>query len=161
MPVFRIVLSCAAVLACLAPVPARAATIIAADVPHGPLIAVTAHRYGISASLFTAVVWQESGFNPRARSRSGARGLTQLMPATARQMSVRRVYDPLENLQGGAIYLRLQLLRFRSVPLALAAYNAGPGAVVKHRGIPPFAETRDYVRRVMAIEAHLRAAGVR
>ena len=133
----------------------------AADVPYGKLIASTARRHGVSVSLFTALVWQESGFNARARSHSGARGLTQLMPATARQLGVRRVYDPVQNLQGGATYLRLQLLRFRSVPLALAAYNAGPGAVTKHRGIPPYAETRNYVRRVMAIEAQLRAAGVR
>ena len=141
--------------------PAADAPIIAADVPHGPLIALTARRNGIPVALFTALVWQESGFNERARSRSGARGLTQLMPATARELGVRKIYDPAQNLDGGARYLRAQLLRFRSVPLALAAYNAGPGAVARHKGIPPYAETRNYVKRVTGIERQLIAAGVR
>jgi soluble lytic murein transglycosylase-like protein len=135
--------------------------IVAAAVPHGPLIAVTARRYGLPVALFTALVWQESGFNERARSRAGARGLTQLMPGTARQLGVRRVYDPAQNLDGGARYLRAQLLRFRDKRLALAAYNAGPGAVARHRGIPPYAETRTYVRTILAIEQQLLAAGVR
>ena len=143
------------------PIAAATGPIIAADVPHGPLIAVTARRHGISASLLTALVWQESGFRPRARSSAGARGLTQLMPATARELGVRRSYDPAQNVDGGARYLRAQLVRFGSAALALAAYNAGPGAVVKHRGIPPFRETRQYVRNVLTIEARLRAAGVR
>jgi len=135
--------------------------IIAADVPYGPLIAVTARRNGIPVALFTALVWQESAFNAKARSRSGARGLTQLMPATARELGVRKIYDPAQNLDGGARYLRAQLLRFRDVRLALAAYNAGPGAVTRHKGIPPFAETRNYVRRITAIEQQLTLAGVR
>jgi soluble lytic murein transglycosylase-like protein len=143
--------------------PAAPATgpIVAADVPHGPLIALTARRWGIPVSLLTALVWQESGFNDRARSKSGARGLTQLMPSTARQLGVRKIYDPAQNLDGGARYLREQLIRFRSKRLALAAYNAGPGAVAKHRGVPPFAETRNYVKSVLAIEQRLIAAGVR
>ena len=145
-----------------APVPtAPTGPIVAAAVPHGPLIAVTARRYGLPVALFTALVWQESGFNERARSKAGARGLTQLMPGTARQLGVRRVYDPAQNLDGGARYLREQLLRFRSKRLALAAYNAGPGAVAKHRGIPPYAETRNYVRNILALEQRLIAAGVR
>lgn len=135
--------------------------IMGAAVPHGPLIAATARRYGISASLLTALVWQESGFRERARSKAGARGLTQLMPATARELGVRRIYDPAQNVDGGARYLRAQLVRFGRADLALAAYNAGPGAVVKHRGIPPFRETRQYVAKVLAYEAHLRASGVR
>jgi soluble lytic murein transglycosylase-like protein len=141
--------------------PAPTGPIVAAAVPHGPLIAVTARRYGLPVTLFTALVWQESGFNERARSRSGARGLTQLMPGTARQLGVKRVYDPAQNLDGGARYLREQLLRFRSKRLALAAYNAGPGAVAKHRGIPPYAETRNYVRNILALEQRLIAAGVK
>jgi soluble lytic murein transglycosylase-like protein len=154
-----------------APAPATAPTaplappatgpLIAADVPHGPLIAVTARRYGLPVALFTALVWQESGFNERARSKAGARGLTQLMPGTARQLGVRRIYDPAQNLDGGARYLREQLLRFRTKRLALAAYNAGPGAVLEHRGIPPYAETRRYVRNILALEQRLTAAGVR
>ncbi len=135
--------------------------IIAADVPHGPLIAVTARRYGVPVALFTALVWQESGFNERARSRAGARGLTQLMPGTARQLGVRKVYDPAQNLDGGARYLRAQLLRLRSKRLALAAYNAGPGAVRRFRGVPPYAETRTYVKRILAREAQYRRQGVR
>jgi soluble lytic murein transglycosylase-like protein len=145
------------------PAPAKRTSgpIRAASVPHGRLIATTARRHGISVPLFTALVWQESGFNARARSKAGARGLTQLMPATARGLGVRRIYDPAENLAGGARYLRAQLLRFRSKRLALAAYNAGPGAVTRYRGIPPYAETRTYVTRILALEARLRKAGVR
>lgn len=143
------------------PAPAPTGPILAADVPHGPLIAVTARRYGLPVAFFTALVWQESGFNERARSKAGARGLTQLMPGTARELGVRRVYDPAQNLDGGARYLRAQLVRFRSKRLALAAYNAGPGAVVKHRGIPPYGETRRYVRTILALEQRLVAAGVR
>ena len=84
-----------------------------------------------------------------------------LIAATARELGVRRIYDPAQNVDGGARYLRAQLVRFGRADLALAAYNAGPGAVVKHRGIPPFRETRNYVAKVLAYEAHLRAAGVR
>jgi soluble lytic murein transglycosylase-like protein len=141
--------------------PLQGGPIMAADVPHGPLIAVTARRWGIPVPLFTALVWQESGFNERARSRAGARGLTQLMPGTARQLGVKRIYDPAQNLDGGARYLRAQLIRFADKRLALAAYNAGPGAVTKHKGVPPYAETRKYVRNVLAIEQRLIAAGVR
>jgi soluble lytic murein transglycosylase-like protein len=132
-----------------------------ADVPYGALIAAVAREHAIPVSLFTALVWQESGFRARARSKAGARGLTQLMPGTARDLGVRRIYDPAENLAGGAHYLKAQLVRFGSVKLALAAYNAGPEAVAKFRGIPPYAETRQYVRNILAIDARLRAAGVR
>jgi soluble lytic murein transglycosylase-like protein len=135
--------------------------IVAADVPYGPLIAVTARRHGIPVALFTALVWHESGFNPKARSKAGARGLTQLMPATARELGVRKIYDPAQNLDGGARYLRAQLLRFRRVDWALAAYNAGPGAVRKHKGIPPYKETRRYVKRILELTETLTQAGVR
>ena len=137
------------------------APILAADVPYGREIALTARKHGIPVALFTALVWQESGFNANARSPAGARGLTQLMPATARGLGVRRIYDPIQNLDGGARYLRAQLLTFRRKSLALAAYNAGPGAVQKHRGIPPYPETRNYVARILALEAHLVSIGVR
>ena len=145
------------------PVPAAApgGPIFAADVPYGPLIATTARRYNLSVSLFTALVWQESGFNARARSKAGARGLTQLMPGTARELGVRHVYDPAENLDGGARYLAAQIRRFGSVELGLAAYNAGPNAVYRAKGIPKITETRRYVRAIVAIEKKLRAAGVR
>ncbi|HYF26455.1 MAG TPA: lytic transglycosylase domain-containing protein [Baekduia sp.] len=130
-------------------------------VPYGALLAATARRHGVPVALFTALVWQESGFRPRARSRAGARGLTQLMPATARSLGVRRIYDPAQNLDGGARYLKQQLTRFRSARLALAAYNAGPGAVKRFKGVPPYAETRQYVARILTRERQLRRAGVR
>jgi hypothetical protein len=151
-----------------APVPARNRTPTrrpagARDpkVPYGALIAATARRHDISVALFTALVRQESGFRPTARSRAGARGLTQLMPATARGLGVRRIYDPRENLDGGARYLRQQLVTFRSVRLALAAYNAGPGAVRRFKGVPPYAETRNYVVRILRDAKRLRSAGIR
>ena len=135
--------------------------IVAADVPFGPLIAVTARRNGIPVALFTALVRQESAFNARARSHAGARGLTQLMPATARGLGVTKPYDPAQSLSGGARYLRAQLTRFGSKRLALAAYNAGPGAVAKFKGVPPYAETRNYVKRILAFEAEFRRLGVK
>jgi soluble lytic murein transglycosylase-like protein len=132
-----------------------------ANVPHGPLIATTARRHGVPVALFTALVWQESGFRATAKSRAGARGLTQLMPATARALGVRSIYDPAQNLSGGARYLKTQLGRFGTKRLALAAYNAGPGAVRKYKGIPPYAETRGYVTSILRLEARLRQSGVR
>ncbi|WP_449301501.1 lytic transglycosylase domain-containing protein [Paracoccus angustae] len=101
------------------------------------------------AALFQALVWQESRFNPRARSSKGAIGYAQLMPGTAAKLGV-NPHDPMQNLDGGARYLLLQLQVFRSPLLALAAYNAGPGAVERYRGVPPYRETRDYVIRVLA-----------
>ena len=100
-------------------------------------------------ALFQALVWQESRFNPRARSHKGAVGYAQLMPGTAAKLGV-DPHDPAQNLDGGARYLLMQLQTFRSPMLALAAYNAGPGAVQKYRGVPPYRETRDYVIRVLA-----------
>ena len=133
----------------------------AANVPYGALIASTARRNNLPVALFTALVRQESGFNARARSHAGARGLTQLMPATARGLGVKNPYSPAQSLSGGARYLRAQLTRFGSKRLALAAYNAGPGAVAKFKGVPPYAETRNYVKRILAYEAQFRRAGVR
>ena len=101
-------------------------------------------------ALFQALVWQESRFNPRARSHKGAIGYAQLMPGTAAKLGV-NPHDPVQNLDGGARYLLMQLQTFRSPMLALAAYNAGPGAVQKYRNtVPPYRETRDYVIRVLA-----------
>ena len=91
----------------------------------------------------------ESGFNPQAKSPVGALGLTQLMPETAQGLGV-NPHDPLENAVGGAMYLMQQYRRFGSWPLAYAAFNAGPGAVEKYGGIPPFPETQNYVRAIMA-----------
>lgn len=98
--------------------------------------------------VFTAMIDQESRFDPRAVSVKGAKGLGQLMPATARALRVEDPFDPVQNLTGSAMYLVAQLRRFQNVDLALAAYNAGPAAVQRHNGIPPFEETQNYVRVV-------------
>lgn len=107
-----------------------------------------ARRYGVPEDLFLRLVQQESGWNPGAVSHKGATGLAQLMPATARLVGV-NIHDPRQNLNGGARYLRMMYDRFGSWRLALAAYNAGPGAVEKHGGIPPFAETKGYVAAIL------------
>lgn len=113
-------------------------------------IAVAATRFGVDSNLVDAVAWQESRYNPQARSSAGAMGVMQLMPGTARQLGVRDPHDVQQNVTGGTAYLRAQLDRFgNNVPLALAAYNAGPGAVIKYGGIPPYRETQNYVRQIM------------
>lgn len=104
---------------------------------------------GVDRGLLDAVAWQESRGRMSAISPKGAIGIMQLMPTTAAQLGI-RYRDPVENIRGGAIYLRQQIDRFGSVPLALAAYNAGPGAVTRYNGIPPFRETRAYVAKIMA-----------
>nr|WP_074218884.1 lytic transglycosylase domain-containing protein [Rhodovulum sp. ES.010] len=106
-----------------------------------------ARRHGVPEDLFLRLVQQESAWNPQAVSHKGAIGLAQLMPATARRLGV-NPRDPRQNLDGGARYLRTQYDRFRSWRLALAAYNAGPEAVERHGGVPPYRETRNYVRRI-------------
>jgi soluble lytic murein transglycosylase-like protein len=107
-----------------------------------------ARKHSIPEDLFLRLVQQESGWNPSAVSHAGATGLAQLMPGTARKLGV-NINDPHQNLEGGARYLRMMYNKFGSWRLALAAYNAGPGAVEKHSGIPPFAETRNYVRVIL------------
>ena len=107
-------------------------------------------RYGVPERLVQAVIRVESAFNPRAVSIKGAQGLMQLMPQTASMLGVRNSFDPQQNIDGGVRHLRGLIDRFGSdLPMALAAYNAGEKAVVTYRGIPPFAETRDYVTRVL------------
>lgn len=113
-------------------------------------ILTAACEAGVPVRLFDALVSQESRYRPFARSHAGAMGMSQLMPGTARYLNVSDPWDPLENLRGGARYLREQLDRFRSWDLALAAYNAGPGRVDKYGGIPPFRETRNYIRAILA-----------
>ena len=113
------------------------------------LFAEAARSHGLDLALLEAVAWQESRGRMSAVSPKGALGVMQLMPGTAAEMGV-RADDLADNIRGGALYLRRQLDRFGgSVPLALAAYNAGPGAVLRYKGIPPYRETRDYVARIM------------
>jgi soluble lytic murein transglycosylase-like protein len=114
-----------------------------------PLIQEAASKTGVSEDLITAVIQAESAFSPKAVSPVGAQGLMQLMPATARGLGVQNAFDPRQNILGGAEYLRQQLNRFGSVEKALAAYNAGPGAVAKYGGVPPYTETRNYVSKIM------------
>lgn len=114
-----------------------------------PLIREAELRYRLPPRLLQALIWAESRFNPLAVSPAGAAGLAQLMPATARELGVANRHDPQENIDGGARYLRQMLDRFGSVHLALAAYNAGPGAVTKAGGIPRNRETPGYVRSVL------------
>src|SRR5262249_38743396 len=110
--------------------------------PYMNEIRSAAERYALPEALISAVIRVESGFNPRAVSRKGARGLMQLMPSTASLLGVRNSFDPGENIDGGARHLRALIERFAyDVPLALAAYNAGEQAVVTYRGIPPYTET--------------------
>jgi peptidoglycan DL-endopeptidase CwlO len=123
---------------------------VAAASQYAPLFEGAATKYGVSADLLSAVAKQESGYNPRATSPAGAQGLMQLMPSTARGLGVTDPYNPTQAVDGAARLLRSLLDRFGSTELALAAYNAGPGAVLRYDGVPPYRETRNYVRSVMS-----------
>jgi hypothetical protein len=117
-----------------------------------PLIRRHSDAQNLDPKLVKAVIQVESGYNDKALSNKGAMGLMQLMPDTASLFNVRNAFDPEENLRAGTRYLRQLLDRFAGrVELALAGYNAGPGAVEKHKGVPPYAETRDYVKQVMML----------
>lgn len=112
-------------------------------------VAAAARRANLDPRLLAALVQAESAFDPNAVSRAGASGLTQLMPAAAADHQVNDVFDPRENLRGGADHLRSLLDRFKELPLALAAYNAGAATIERYEGVPPYRETRSYVRRVL------------
>jgi Transglycosylase SLT domain len=121
------------------------------NTPYDPMIAAEAKRYGVDASLVSALIRAESNYEPRAVSRKGARGLMQLMPATARRLSVAYPFDPLSNVRGGVRYLKELLERFDHRPeLVLAAYNAGENAVESYGGVPPYRETVGYVKRILS-----------
>ncbi len=122
--------------------------------PYGELIFETARRHELNPALVAAVVKTESNFQSRAVSPKGARGLMQLMPATANRFGLRRaeIHDPKRNLEAGATYLRWLLDRYQpNLELALAAYNAGEGTVDRFRGVPPYRETRNYVKRIYGL----------
>jgi soluble lytic murein transglycosylase-like protein len=129
-----------------------------AATPYAAEIDAAAAKYNVDAALLRGLIRQESNFNPNAGSPAGARGLTQLMPGTASALGVDPSV-PAQAIEGGAKYLRQQLDKFGNDPAkALAAYNAGPGAVQRYGGVPPYAETQNYVRKVLAYAAEYRQA---
>jgi len=135
----------------MTPVSAPATTTATAGAnPFAAEISAAAARHGIDPNLLTGLIRAESNFDPNAGSPAGAQGLAQLMPATAAGLGVTNPLDPVQSIEGGARYLRQQLDRFGGdVTKALAAYNAGPGAVERFGGVPPYEETQNYVRRVL------------
>jgi transglycosylase-like protein with SLT domain len=122
--------------------------------PYGDLISSMSEAHGVDPMLVRALIQVESGYRPKAKSPKGAMGLMQLMPSTAREYKVRNPYDPKSNISAGVKHLKSLIDRW-GVELALAAYNAGEGAVKKFNGVPPYRETRNYVTRILSL------AGVR
>ncbi|WP_218188069.1 lytic transglycosylase domain-containing protein [Desulfosarcina cetonica] len=118
--------------------------------PFHRIVAQVAGRYEIDPSLIQAIIFAESGYNPKAKSKKGARGLMQLMPSTAKAFGVRDIYDPKQNIEGGVRYFKYLLDRYNGdVQLALAAYNAGSRHVEVYAGVPPFKTTQRYIKKVL------------
>ena len=129
-------------------VPPLPAPVARADIDR--LVDANAARSGVDRALISAIIANESAFDPNATSAAGAEGLMQLMPQTAAALGVTNAYDPAENVRAGTQYLRGLLDRFGNVELAVAAYNAGPAAVLRYGGVPPYRETQAYVQNVMS-----------
>ncbi len=128
---------------------------------YTPLIEQAAARNGLNPAVLYGLIEQESGFDPSARSGAGALGLTQLMPSTATSLGVSEPLDPAQSIEGGARYLSQLLQQFGgNTTDALAAYNAGPGAVQQYGGVPPYAETQQYVTKVLGYAASYQGGGV-
>jgi soluble lytic murein transglycosylase len=136
------------------PTPARPPARAPRRWEYDGLIGLTAREHEVEPALVKAVIAAESNFDPEAVSRKGAQGLMQLMPVTASTLGVDDPLRPTENVRAGTRYLRLMLDRYGDLERAVAAYNAGPAAVDRFGGVPPYPETRDYVRRVLAYYRH-------
>jgi hypothetical protein len=120
-----------------------------------PIIVAAAKRYRLEPALVKAIIFAESGYNPKATSKRGAQGLMQLMPKTAKALGVKNSYNPAENITGGVKYFRRLVDKFNgNIKLALAAYNSGSKNVRKYQGVPPFKETRNYIRKVFKYYKH-------
>lgn len=143
--------------------PIVASLALAGRTAYDPMIESAATRHAVDARIVKAVIQVESAFQPRARSPKGAMGLMQLMPATAAEYGVTNPYNAAENIRAGVTYLKHLLVRYsNNEELALAAYNAGPGAVAKyHNAVPPYRETRDYVKRIQNNAGGRRVAATR
>ena len=131
--------------------PVAADPAVFASTPYGEIIASLSEAHGVDPMLVRALIQVESNYRPSARSHKGAMGLMQLMPATAREYKVRNPYDPKANIAAGIKHFKGLLDRLGAVDLALAAYNAGEGAVKKFNGIPPYRETRNYVSKILSL----------